>query len=163
MQANTPDAVDPPAGRRAWVVNLLLALLVGGHLLAIAIGREAWPLSHYPMYAGVQGPRFSFTGIYGVTDEGEVPLFGGEYWTPFDGSRLASALSKLRDGERASSALAYLFRRYEQRRAAGQHDGPPVHALRVVRVEWSLRPGAANARVPDARTLLHAYPEEGGR
>ena len=50
------------------LVNVLIALLVGGSLVDIATDREHWPLSNYPMFSGIARDRLSAIVIFGVTD-----------------------------------------------------------------------------------------------
>jgi hypothetical protein len=50
-----------------------------------------------------------------------------------------------------------VYDRYERRREAGDHDGPPLQAVRVYQLHWVLQPGARNAMHPNARELVYEY------
>jgi len=51
-------------------------------------------------------------------------------------------------------AARNILERYEARRAAGRHAGPPLRALRIYRIAWQFDPWARNADHPEHRTLL---------
>jgi hypothetical protein len=50
--------------------------------------------------------------------------------------------------------LRDMLERYERLRSAGAHDGPPLRAVRLYEVEWTLDPHAANLQSPDRKQLL---------
>jgi hypothetical protein len=51
-------------------------------------------------------------------------------------------------------ALLDTLRRYEELRAAGRHDGPPLQSVRLYIVRWQLDAQAANLNRPDYRRLI---------
>jgi len=51
-----------------------------------------------------------------------------------------------------AAAVEDVYARYERRRKAGDHDGPPLQA-----VQWTLQPDAGNAMEPDARALVYEH------
>jgi len=51
-------------------------------------------------------------------------------------------------------ALPDLLTRYETLRQTGNHDGPPIVALRLYELEWTIDPHAANVDRPDVRRFL---------
>ena len=56
--------------------------------------------------------------------------------------------------ERVRLVVEDTLRRYEMRRAQGQHKGPPLRALRLYSLNWDLEPYAANLDRPRSRELL---------
>lgn len=151
-----------------WRVGLVygvIAAVIGGHLFDILSGREHWPFSNYPMYSNVRrSDSLSVVLPYGVTEEEpprEIAFSAPEYISPFRRGPLRAALGRLNasaDREyRLSSALDDLLGRYEARRLAGLHDGPPLRGLRLYRTVWRIEPWARNADRPDRRALLFEY------
>jgi hypothetical protein len=143
---------------RRLLAYLIIVGVIGGSGFDIALGREDWPFSHYPMYSGVERQWTKTTWrAYGVTGRSEVPLIHYEQIAPFDRARLASALAKLslfREQTRLRRAMSDCLRRYEERRRHGDHDGPALDGIRVYRVTWRLQPWAQNADIPDQMELI---------
>ena len=144
---------------RQWLVQSLMAVVVGGHLCDIATGSEHWPFSPYPMYSHV--PRWTME----VGRIMAVPAGGGaetiwrapRFLAPFDQSRLLQGLDTLLragDRPRVTAALEDCLVRYERRRRAGEHDGPALHALRYYRMRWELDPAARDTERPAHRDLV---------
>jgi len=79
---------------------------------------------------------------------------------PFDQCRLATALARTYNNpsRRAltDAMLSDVLTRYEQRREAGEHDGPRIIAVRLYRMRWRLDPEARNVDTPDERQPLRA-------
>jgi GT2 family glycosyltransferase len=158
--------------RRAQALNmgvgqLALAHLVVGVLLAgsaydIATGREHWPFSPYPMFSTVQtSPTLDSLLLRGVVDEAgnrEIPLRQAEMIAPFDQCRLNTALSRAQnqaDGSaRVHAMLQDCLNRYEAARERGEHDGPPLKAIRLYDAHWTLDPEGRNVETPDRSTLV---------
>jgi len=146
---------------RGLLVHLLIAGVIGGSLYDIATRQEHWPFSDYPMFALVQQRPVldNWFRLYGVTfDNREVAILKySELW-PLDQSRLPLGLRRLYQQpggpERVRAAVDDILRRYELRRVRGQHDGPPLRALRLYSVNWDLEPYAANLDRPRSRALL---------
>jgi hypothetical protein len=145
---------------RIAFVNLVVLLLIGGSLYDIATDQEHWPFSQYPMFSGVwRSPTFTWLRLFGVTADGrEFPLETNKYITPFDQSRLPKALRRMldeRDGDaRVRAALADCLARYDQLRADDRLDAPPLVALRLYELEWTIDPHAANVEQPDHRRFI---------
>jgi hypothetical protein len=144
---------------RRLLVNLVLIGLIAGSAYDVIQDEEHWPFSQYPMFSGTwKNSRFTWLRLFGVTADGrELVLDANRYITPFDQSRLPKALRRMmeeRDGAaRIQTALPDLLARYEQLR--GQtHDGPPIVALRLYELEWTIDPDAANVDRPDARRFI---------
>jgi hypothetical protein len=150
---------------RRLLVYGLIATIVGGHAFDVVADREHWPFSNYPMYSRLKRSS-SLTAhlLYGVTDDAarsESAFMLTRYTTPFERGRLNTALGDLdsaadRD-QRLTAALGDLLARYETRRRAGDHTGPPLRSLRLYRVTWALQPWAANVDQPTRRDLRFEY------
>jgi hypothetical protein len=112
------------------------------------------------MFSGVwRAPSFTWLRLVGVTPEGrEFALDNNRYIRPFDQSRLPKALRTIANSrDRASrlhEAIEDSLTRYEALARAGAHDGPPLIAMRLYEVEWSIHPAAENVDTPDRRRLL---------
>jgi hypothetical protein len=145
--------------RRA-VVHIAVVALIAGSAYDIITDQEHWPFSQYPMFSGVwRSQTFTWLRLFGVTQDGrEFPLDANRFIAPFDQSRLPKALKRIladRDGEaRMQTALADLLARYEDLRRGGRHDGPPLAALRLYELEWTIEPDAANVDRPDRRAFV---------
>ena len=142
---------------RRLFINAVLILLIGGSLVDIALGREHWPFSDYPMFVGVQRARtVTAWRLHGVTESGELPLLDFAHIAPFDQASVAMALRRLIHAEegRMSRALSDCWRRYEARRLRGQHAGPRLVGIRAYRVTWTLAAWATNFDRPDRLELF---------
>ena len=156
--------------RRGWAVNLAIAIILSGSLLAAVTGREYWPFSPYPMYAWLEPFRTAMRlQLYGVVlgeADREFPIAALTHLPPFDDARLASALSQLSwRGDRVGllEALRYCLARYEQLRRAGRHDGPPLAGMRLYTLQWrELDPWARTAATPGERMLLGEVTADAG-
>ncbi len=142
-------------------IHALLLLLVGASLYDTVTGKEHWPISPYAMYSGVVNSRsLTLIRAFGVTvdvPEQEIPLLSSEFIHPFDPSRFNLALRLFEDrGDPAviREALEDCLERYDARRVAGLHDGPPFRAIRLYRLYWKLDARAANADRPHNRKLI---------
>jgi hypothetical protein len=153
---------------RRLIAYAIIAVIIGASGFDIALGREDWPFSHYPMYSSVERDWTKTTWrAYGVVNDGrdELPLIYDETIAPFDRARLASALFKLslfKDRGRLRQALLDCLRRYEERRERGDHQGPALDGIRVYRVTWKLEPWARNADTPDHMDLIAEVMSPGG-
>jgi hypothetical protein len=166
--ASSDHARDPAIAqigrRRLRVVELALAVLIGGSLVDIVVDVdvEHWPFSPYPMYATVARPGpLTVTRLMGVVEGTgrEIPLTSDADIRPFDRSRLAAALRRLAvrgDSARLNRALLDCLTRYERRRGAGDHHGPPLAAVRLYELTWTLDPRAANVDTPTGKRLIAA-------
>jgi hypothetical protein len=144
---------------RRGFINLVLVGLIAGSAYDIVTDQEHWPFSQYPMFSGTwKSQTFTWLRLFGVTEDGrEVALDANRYIAPFDQSRLPKALRRMmdeRDGDaRIRTALPDLFTRYEQLRG-DKHEGPPIVALRLYELEWTIDPNAANVDRPDRRRFI---------
>jgi hypothetical protein len=145
--------------RRAFI-NLVLGTVICGSVYDIVTDQEHWPFSQYPMFSGVwRTPTFTWLRLFGVTADGrEVTLDANRYVAPFDQSRLPKALKRMADSRDADAtlhtALSDLFTRYEQLRRADAHDGPPIVAMRLYELEWTIDRQAENVDRPDRRRFI---------
>lgn len=145
---------------RRTVLNLILAGFVAGSAYDIVTDQEHWPFSQYPMFAVAwTSPSFTWFRVFGVTADGrEFPLDANAYIAPFDQSRLPKALRRILaapDAEiRIRTALADVLSRYETLRLASAHDGPPVEAMRLYELEYTIDRQAANVDRPDRRRFV---------
>jgi hypothetical protein len=142
------------------LINLVLVAFIAGSAYDTITDQEHWPFSQYPMFSGTwSSPTFTWLRLFGVTADGrEFALDENRFVAPFDQSRLPKALRRmleLPDGAaRIRTALPDLFARYEQLRRDHTHEGPPIVALRLYELEWTIHADAANVDAPDRRRLL---------
>jgi hypothetical protein len=146
-----PAAARP---RHAWLASAALAAIAGGSLFDIALGREDWPFSSYPMFAEPRPrerpiERLELAGV-AARDGAEVPV---RRIAPFDRGRLLGALERLAREPATRPALEAALRDC-LRRAAADERGPALRAIRLYRVEWSPDPAAADLDRPEGRRLL---------
>ena len=145
------------------------AMLVFGlpSVLIALVGGEFWPFLDYRMYAEAKpSPEVDWLALVGRTADGAaLPLEDERYIVPFGPTEVLRALYTLdvlgeRDPTPARRALAGLLTAYEERRRAGEHDGPRLRAVEVYRVRWTPQPGTASPP-STTRTLLHtvAFPQ----
>ena len=156
--------LSEPAGKvamskpRLLVVYALGAVIFGGALSALVRDTEVWPFSPYPMDSEISASKtFSMLRLYGMVQRSplvEIQLDRNLYLQPFDNSRLASALDNVLRENRLDEGVADCLTRYEALRRAGRHDGPPLHAMRLYRVTWTLDASASNIDRPDRKELL---------
>ena len=71
--------------------------------------------------------------------------------------RSRNTLCSPRAEQRLPAALADVYARYERRRTAGRHEGPPLSAVRLYQLRWALDADARNAQHPDVRELLYEH------
>ncbi len=157
------DPVRDPAmsPHRLRLVNAIIAIVIGGALVAIAFNIELWPFSPYAMYAERRTRSMKVPRLVGVTETDpsyELPLFAFAYLRPFDQQRLQEGLERLlRNSQRDQllpTALADVLARYAALRDAGRHDGPALQAIRLYQLQWELDPQAITVAEPSQRELL---------
>jgi hypothetical protein len=160
------EALEPsePTGKvamsrpRLWVVYTLGAVILGGGLFDLTRDTEHWPFSPYPMFSDLMLSRTESTlRLYGVVQRSplvEIQLDNDLYLQPFDNSRLADAMGNALRENRVDTALTDCLTRYEALRRAGRHDGPPLIAMRLYKVTWTLDSSARNLDYPDSKDLL---------
>ena len=145
---------------RRIFLNLVFLAFICGSTYDIVTDQEHWPFSQYPMFSDVwRTPTFSWLRLFGVTTDGqEFPLDANRYVAPFDQSRLPKALRRMRErpdaDARLHTAIADTLARYEVLRVEGVHEGPPLAAMRLYELEWTIDPHAANVDSPDRQTFI---------
>jgi hypothetical protein len=152
----------PLSPARYALVMLLMAGVLGGSLFDIVYDREDWPLSQYPMFSTVDAsPVLRSIRLMGVTNEAaprEIALLDNRLIGPLDQCRLSTALARtFGNASRVALGPAMLrgvLERYEARRIRGEHDGPPLQAVRAYDMTWRLDPQANNVDRPDEQRLL---------
>lgn len=120
--------------------------VIVGSSYDIATRQDHWPFSDYLMFSGIHRRTvLEWPRLFGVTAVGsEIALVSHD----LDRSRLPIGLRHLhateQDQQRVHAALEDCLERYERRRIAGEHDGPPLRGIRLigeasVRLEASAR------------------------
>jgi hypothetical protein len=147
--------------RRQILVHLFIFAMVAGSLYDIVTSQEHWPFSDYPMFASIHRKHTldNWYRVFGVTPDGrEVAIIRYDELWPLDQSRLPLGIRRIAQTpgsqERVRAALEDTLRRYEARRAAGQHGGPEIDGIRLYSQSWDLEPYAANLDRPRSRTLI---------
>ena len=156
------EEAEPLSGLRISLIYLLLGAIAWGSFFCIFTGAERWPFSRYSMYSQI-AKSYSLTEyrLYGVTqgEPGtEFPLTEYSYTQPFDNSRLDSSFDQLHSHhgrpQEMRVALWDFLSRYETLREQGRHHGPPLRALRLYKVYWTLDPVASNVEPPGREELV---------
>jgi glycosyltransferase involved in cell wall biosynthesis len=148
--------------RRLVLAAALVAATACGSLYDIATDREHWPFSPYAMFSFVERrPTLRALRLFGVTGDAalpEIPLLDSRFIQPFDQCRLTTALAGTYYNVARRPLITLMLRdvleRYERLRLAGVHDGPPLQAVRLYELDWTLDPHAANVSFPDRRQQL---------
>jgi hypothetical protein len=143
---------------RVLVVYALGVVILGGTLSDRVRETEHWPFSAYPMFSDVSRSKtLSMLRLYGVVQRSplvEIQLDSSAYLQPFDNSRVADALADALQKNRLDEGVNDCLQRYEALRRAGRHDGPPLVAMRLYRVTWTVEDSASNIDRPDRKDLL---------
>lgn len=150
---------------RLLLAHAAIAVVVLGHVRSLITNMEHWPFSRYPMYSYPPPKELIAYRLAGVVEAGpsgpekELPLTNYRYFRPLSYLAAGSTLGRLSGRpERAkelNAAMGELADLYEALRRDGRHDGPPLRALRLYKLSWSVQPGASNSDRPDRRELLH--------
>ncbi len=149
MSRSTEVAPSGISKSRRSLVNLMLFGLLGASAYEIGVRGEHWPFSSYPMFSKTrQEARVVHYALRAIPQDGseEFPLYKPEQIHPFLWYRQRSAFRRMIEGPGGKAAvkkgLADTLDRYERGRQQGRHDGPPLRALQMYRVEWSIDPNA---------------------
>lgn len=143
---------------RVWLVLGLLFAIVGGHLVEVATQREHWPFSPYQMWSLANTSwEMKDQRLYGVTDEPaprEVLLEKPAYFAPlpsrFMRLHMLRGIKEAGQGKPAhlENITRDYLKRYDERRTAGLHNGPPLKGLRLYEFSWQTDKDASNAASP---------------
>ena len=154
---------------RLVVVHAAIALVLGGHALTMALdpSAEAWPFSQYPMYSRRSAvfPRLGQRRLFAIAADDparEFPLVDAAFLAPLDVEYISAGFTRILgvgDDARLRDALANCTHRYEVRRRAGLHRGPPIAGVRLYRLLWHVEADRANVDRPDTMRLLAEYRE----
>ena len=141
---------------RRWLVNCLIAGVLGGHLVCLAAGRQVWPFSHYPMFS----ERRARTTIIRATILAGVAPDGTEFWLEGRPNLGVSLSPFLYDDPFSADArksygmpeiqrrLGQMFRYANDQRTLASTPAPPMTALRLYDVIWDLDPTLSNRATP---------------
>ena len=95
-------------------------------------------------------------GVTAANPSVEVKLTDPAYFAPmpiyYQRLNLERAARRKRD-----DMLRDYLARYERRREAGEHGGPPLRGIRVYENGWLMDRSASNVQSPERRTLLYEY------
>ena len=152
----------PMRTSRVVFVHTLIAVLLGASLYDVATTKEHWPFSPYPMFSIVERqPTLKCLRLVGIPADGaapEIQLLEEDLIHPFDQCRLTSAFSRTYSNPARRGKIREQLRdcltRYEARRAAGQHRGPALRAVRLYEMQWTLVEDASNVDIPSSRRLV---------
>lgn len=144
---------------RVWMVAGVFAFIVGGHLIEVVTQREHWPFSPYQMWSrATQDWNLTDERLYGVTDEAsprEILLQDPTYFHPlpsrFMRLHMIKGINEKAKGnsQHLDAITADYLTRYEERRKAGLHSGPPLKGLRMYQFHWTMVLDGSNADKPD--------------
>jgi hypothetical protein len=151
---------------RILLANVVVLLLVFGHLFDIVKNEEHWPFSQYKLFTLVNTERsLTRMQLYGVTQEisqHEFPLRSVD--EGFDSSRIIDPIRETYYTQRLGSAerqqklneqLLDSLSTYEKRRLAGNLNGPSLQGVRLYEARWSLDGQAQSMDdPPDHRELI---------
>jgi hypothetical protein len=153
-----PHQASSMSSRRMLLVYIIVMVLIAGHLYDVATSSEHWPFSRYQMYSQMPEMKTLWRlRLYGVTENGEIPLRAEEHFAPFNMPQLNTALMRLpryKRREKVAELLHNLAFLYESSRQQGLHDDPPIQSLRLYRLKWTLDEWARNVDSPDKKILL---------
>jgi hypothetical protein len=140
--------------QRVLLVNSIIAFIISASIFDIVTDREHWPFSPYAMYSNIQGRNFKWIRLFGVTQDGEIPL--PAYLKPFDEPRLVTAFRRMKKRPNLlNEALYYYLARYKAMHLARLHHGPPLQGLRFYEIELELDDWARNKDRPYSKKLLY--------
>lgn len=135
---------------RRGCVMLLFAVLVIGHVYAVATSSECWPFSPYPMYSELQtGQSLQVVRMVGVKSDGSEFALNGTW--------LRNRLTTWNEwGPKGQEKIRHAVREYllyyRHAKAAGKIKGPALHAIRVYQCTWHVK--SKSTREPDNKQLL---------
>ncbi|MDB5293562.1 MAG: hypothetical protein JWL69_4803 [Phycisphaerales bacterium] len=143
------------------VATSVVAAIFAGYAFSIITQRPHWPFHDYVMYSTLsEEPHYERLRVMGVTADGrEIPFADKAYIAPIPlfHLRLAFMSADSHKGDRIEAMQSLCrdtLQRYESRRLAGLHSGPPLHSLRVYEMQWNpLDPLARDAATPTTVTL----------
>jgi hypothetical protein len=164
---STATPAAPMRRSRIWIVYALFAVIVGGHLVEVATQREHWPFSPYQMWSKPSvGWDVKREMLRGVTDEPtprEVSITPQQlYPIPYQmvvvNMQQANRAVKEGNTKQADTIIRGLLEHYNNRRAAGKHDGPPLKELRLYQITWKMDTDASEASLQNPTETKLLFP-----
>ena len=145
------------APARVALANAAIFAIIGGSLAALALDKELWPFSQYPMYTRINQEYVLINyEVRGVTPFAVELSMPPQLVSPLSFTRWAAALRRLHQepgrGEDIRRAMRYVWDRYHARPGA-----VPLEALRVYRVRRELPRDRFDPEAPVERELLTEY------
>ena len=161
----TDDALESAPAElsttRRGLIELGLFGLMFGAGYDMYTRREHWPFSTYPMFGRIRREaEVLHHALLAIPGDGSAafPLYKSSQIHPFHWYRHRRAFKTMLQepgGEEAARrGLADCLRRYERARLEGRHDGPPLRAIRLYRVQWMLDPDAPDLVGHEERTFV---------
>ncbi|MEL6381773.1 MAG: hypothetical protein AAFQ89_04740 [Cyanobacteria bacterium J06626_18] len=95
-----------------------------------------------------QEGRVDHLAFVAIPEDGSAPfpLYKHEHIHPYRWYRQRQAFRRILDGPDGEAAvqiaLTDLLQRYEKGRQTGRHDGPPLQAIQLYRIDWQVDPNA---------------------
>lgn len=145
--------------RHKLVANGLILLVSIPTLYCTLTEQHLWPFAPFDMYSTTLTPRCSQYYLEGESNKGRrLSLTSGGYLHPFSNRALIfkvfPPLLKPDKQDELDTRLRLLGQHYEERRQRRQHTGPPLVAIRLYRVGWTLQPAAINLTSPEYTSVL---------
>ena len=144
--------------QRVLLVNCIIVFIISASIFDIVTDREHWPFSPYAMYSNIQGRNFKWIRLFGVTQQGEIPLAGIQFLSSFDEPRLVTAFRRMKkrpnNHQLLNKALHYYRDRYEALRLSRTHTGPPLQGVRFYDITLDLDAWVQNRNQPTSMRLL---------
>lgn len=169
--STVPQSAVGMSTQRILLVNVVIILIISGHLYDIVVGTEHWPFSQYRLFASIQEEQaLTQPQLFGVPRENpdqEFPL--GQFSRTFDGRRLVQSFRRISNSKRFTSEerqqmlndkMLESMSQYERQRLAGRHDGPPLRGVRLYEATWEFASFPQSTNDPPDRKELIAEVEQ---
>jgi hypothetical protein len=157
-----------PEPLRRLFVSLVATLFLLCCGFEVWTGREHWPFSPYPMFSEVEEPvttvRYRLFAQRAEDPDGPpIPIADPDWIAPFHYIKLHASLGQLAarpaSDPSMQQAVQELLERYEQRRLAGDHDGPLLISMSAVALTYSTELNEDFGRPLDIEVLATALSE----
>lgn len=147
--------------RRVVVANAVIAVILVGHLAALAAQKEDWPFSNYPMYSQRRdawvGDSLAFDGVVAGSSE-HVELDFQALTSPYYAWGFDDAVEEaLDEGDgRIEEILAAVLVRYDDRRS-DDPELPELDEIDLVRFTYELDPDRTDPAPVVGREVIASY------